>query len=100
MAHIADVRSTQFPAASVKPDGAEHLVRLVSVKPTQAAVERLISLDEKWDPYRQALAWSPAASPQTWRKVGITRQTKLSSWSSLSAQGPQGLSFLNYAFEK
>jgi hypothetical protein len=46
----------------------------------------------------KALAWSPAASPQTWRKVGITRQTKLSSCLPLSAQDPQA-SFLDHAFE-
>ncbi|MGB7462856.1 MAG: hypothetical protein WBW14_08175 [Candidatus Acidiferrum sp.] len=50
MAQISDLRSTQFPAESVKPDGAEYVVRLMSVKRMQAAVERLISLDEKWDP--------------------------------------------------
>lgn len=55
MAQIADLRSTQFPAESVKPDGAEYVARLVSVKPMQVAVEQLISLDEKWGPYRQAI---------------------------------------------
>jgi hypothetical protein len=96
IAQIADLRPTQFPAESVKPDGAEYLVRLVSVKPTQAAVERLISLDsldEKWILIAKALVWSPAASPQIWRKVGITRQMKLFSWSPLSAQDPQGPAF-------
>jgi hypothetical protein len=55
MAQMADLRSTQFPAESVKQDGAEYLVRLASVKPMRAAVERLISLDEKWDPCRQGI---------------------------------------------
>jgi hypothetical protein len=80
MAQIADLRSRQFPAASVRTDGAEYLVRVVSVKATQAAVERLISLDEKWDPYRRGIGLEPGSKPQAWRKVGITRQTKLSSW--------------------
>jgi hypothetical protein len=63
MAQIADLRSTQFPTASVKPDGAEYLVRLVSVKATQVAVERLISLDEKWDPYRRGIGLEPGGKP-------------------------------------
>ena len=63
MAQIADLRSTQFPAESVKPDGAEHVVRLVSVKPMQAAVERLISLDEKWEPSRQGIGLEPGSKP-------------------------------------
>jgi len=62
MAQIADLRSTHFPAESVKPDGAEYVVRLVSVKPMQAAVERLITLAEKW-----------ALSPRYW--FGARQQT-------------------------
>src|SRR6266403_5391908 len=39
-------------AAEVKPDVAEYLVRIVSVKPMQAAVERLMALDfNKWRVY-------------------------------------------------
>jgi hypothetical protein len=48
MAQRIDSISPSFPSGQVKPDGAEYLVRLVSVKPMQAAAERLISLDEKW----------------------------------------------------
>ena len=62
MARIADLRSAQFPAESVKPDGAEYVVRLVSVKRMQA-VERLISLDENWDPYRQGIGLEPGSKP-------------------------------------
>ena len=60
MAQIADLRSTQFPAESVKPDGAEYVVRLISVKPM--SVERLITLAEKW-----------ALSPRYW--FGARQQT-------------------------
>ena len=42
-------RITPTPTATVvKPDRAEYLVRLVSVKPVQSAAERLINLDPKW----------------------------------------------------
>src|SRR4029077_21271367 len=35
---------------------------------------------------RQGIGLEPGSNPPTWRKVGITRRTKLSSWSPLSAQ--------------
>ena len=63
MAQIADSRSPQFPAESVKPDGAEYVVRLISVKPMRAAAERLVSLDEKWAPYRRGIGLEPGGKP-------------------------------------
>jgi len=51
------------PSASVKPDGAEYVVRLVSVKPMQAAVDRLISLDRKWARYSGGYGLEPGSKP-------------------------------------
>src|SRR6266849_5615744 len=76
MAQRIDSISPSYPAEHVKRDETEYLVRLVSVKPMQAAAEQLISLDEKWANYRSRLAWSQAANPQIWRNVFITLQTK------------------------
>ena len=45
--------SIGHPAEAVKLDGAESIVRLISVRPMQAAADRLISLDEKWASYRR-----------------------------------------------
>jgi len=40
------------PATEVKSDGAEYVVRLLSMKPMQSAVDRLLTLDEqKWKKY-------------------------------------------------
>lgn len=63
MARSMDSMSPEHPAETVKPDGAEYVVRLISVKPMQAAVERLISLDEKWAPYRHGYGLDPEGKP-------------------------------------
>jgi hypothetical protein len=63
MAQRVDSMSSKSPADAVKPDGAEYLVRLVSVKPMQAAVGRLVSLDEKWEPYRHGIGLEPGSKP-------------------------------------
>jgi hypothetical protein len=55
--------SPEHTAEIVKPDGAEYVVRLISVKPMQAAVEGLISLDEKWAPYRYGYGSDPEGKP-------------------------------------
>jgi hypothetical protein len=99
MAQIADLRSTQFPAESVKPDGAEYLVRLVSVKPTQAAVERLISLDEKWDPYRQGIGLEPGSKPTNTEESWYNPADEIIVVVTLKRPGSAGASFLDYAFE-
>jgi hypothetical protein len=99
MAQIADLRSTQFPAESVKPDGAEYVVRLVSVKPMQAAVERLISLDEKWDPYRQGIGLELGSKPTNREESWYNPADEIIILVSLKRLGPAGASFLDYAFE-
>lgn len=63
MAQRIDSMSSKSPAEAVKPDGAEYVLRLVSVKPVQAAVERLISLDEKREPYRHGIGLEPGSKP-------------------------------------
>jgi hypothetical protein len=99
MAQIADLRSTQFPAESVKSEGAEYVVRLVSVKPMQAAVERLISLDEKWDPYRQGISLEPGSKPTNREESWYNPADEIIVAASLKRPGPAGASFLAYAFE-
>jgi hypothetical protein len=100
MAPIADLRSTQFPAESVKPDGAEYVVRLVSVKRMQAAVEQLISLDEKWDPYRQGIGLEPGSKPTNREESWYNPADEIVVVVSLKRPGPAGASFLDYAFER
>ena len=90
MAQITDLRSTQFPAESVKPDGAEYVVRLASVQPLQAAVERLISLAEKWDPYRQGIGLEPGSKPTNREESWYNPEDEIVVVVSLSAQDPRG----------
>jgi hypothetical protein len=99
MAQIADSRSTQFPAEAVKPDGAEYLVRLVSVKPMQAAVERLIRLDEKWEPYRRGIGLEPGSKPTDMAESWYNPADEITVVVTLKHPGPGG-SLLDYAFEK
>jgi hypothetical protein len=88
------------PAAPVKPDGAEYLVRLVSVKPVQAAVERLISLDRtKWAFYdgEIALEWNkPTNLAERWYNIADEITISI----ILKHLGPSGASFRDYAFPR
>src|SRR5882762_6889701 len=52
------------PATEVKSDGAEYVVRLLSMKPMQSAVDRLLTLDEqKWKKYGGGWALTPGSAP-------------------------------------
>jgi hypothetical protein len=97
MAQIEDSRSTQFPAESVKPDGAEYLVRLVSVKPMQAAAERLVSLDERWAPYRHGIGLELGSKPADLAERRYNLGDEIIVVVALKRQGPGGSS-LEYAF--
>jgi hypothetical protein len=98
-AQIADSRSPQFPAESVKPDGAEYVVRLISVKPMQAAAERLVSVDEKWAPYRRGIGLEPGSKPTNMAEAWYNPADEITVVLALKRPGPGGASFLNYAFK-
>jgi hypothetical protein len=100
MAQIADSRSRQFPAESVKPDGAKYVVRLVSVKPMQAAAERLASLDEKWAPYRNGIGLEPGSKPTNMEESWYNPADEITVVLTLKHLGPGGASFMDYAFEQ
>ncbi len=74
-------------------------MRLVSVKPMQAAVERLISLDEKRDPYRQGIGFEPGSKPTNREESWYKPADEIIVVVSLKRPGPAGASFLDYAFE-
>ncbi len=99
MAQIADSRSPKFPAESVKPDGAEYVVRLVSVKPMQAAAERLVNLDEKWAVYRNGIGLEPGSKPTDMAESWYNPSDEIAVVVTLKRPGPGG-SFLNYAFKE
>jgi len=81
----------------VKPDSAEYLVRLVSVKPVQSAAERLINLDPKWAAYRRGVVLDskPSSPSEGWYNPGDEIGVAI----VLKHPGPGGVSFLDYAFD-
>lgn len=89
------------PAADVKPDGAEYLVRLVLVKPLQAAVERLISLDyTKWAHYDGGFALEPGSKPTNLAERWYNPADEITVSILLKHPGPNGASFHDYAFPR
>ena len=99
MAQRIDSISPSFPTEQVKPDGAEYLVRLVSMKPMQAAAERLISLDEKWANYRGGVVLEPDSKPTNMVERWYNPADEITVVVALKRPGPGGTSFLDYAFE-
>jgi len=88
------------PAASVKPDGAEYVVRLVSVKQMQAAADRLISLDRKWARYSRGYGLEPGSKPTNIAERWYNPADEITIAVVLKHPGPDGASFLDYAFDK
>ncbi len=86
------------PATEVKPDGAEFLVRLVSVKPMQAAAERLISLDEKWAHYRGGAGLEPGSKPTNLEERWYNPADEITIAIVLKRPGTIGTSFRDYAY--
>lgn len=68
----------------------------VSVKPTQAAVERLISLDEKWDPYRQGIGLEPGSKPTNIEESWYNPADEIIVVVTLKHPGSAGASFLDF----
>ncbi|MGB2898160.1 MAG: hypothetical protein WBB89_02770 [Candidatus Acidiferrum sp.] len=99
MVQRIDSISPSFPAEQVKPDEAEYLVRLVSVRPMQAAAERLINLDEKWAKYRSGVVLEPGSKPTIMDERWYNPADEITIVVALKRPGPGGTSFLDYAFE-
>jgi hypothetical protein len=89
------------PAAAVKPDGAEYIVRLVSVRPMQAAMERLIQLDpDKWKHYRSGYGLEPGSKPTNLADRWYNPADEITIAVVLRRPGPDGASFRDYAFHR
>jgi hypothetical protein len=99
MARRMDSISPAHPAETVKPDGAEYVVRLISVKPMQAAVERLISLNEKWARYRGGYGLDPDSKPTNMAERWYNTADEITIAVVLKHPDPKGGSFRDYAFE-
>lgn len=89
-----------FPASSsVKPDHAEYLVRLISLKPIQAAVERLVR-DERWAPYGEhRVSMSEEGGPTNPAERHYNWGDLITVAVILKHPGPEGESFIDYAFK-
>jgi hypothetical protein len=85
------------PAAPVKPDGAEYVIRIDSVKPMQAAVARLISLDPKWEQYERGFVVD-STQPTDMKERRYNPADEIHISVILKRPGPGGASFLDYAF--
>jgi hypothetical protein len=97
-AQLLDLRSPIVPASEVKPDGAEYVVRLVSVKPMQSAVERLLNLGEKWNHYRRGIGVDPGSRPTNVEERWYNPADEIAIAVALKRPGPDGASFTEYAF--
>ncbi len=84
----------------VKPDGAEYLIRWNSAKPVQAAVQRLIALNENWAAYGRRFWRNDPSDPPTDTSQGFYNENDMITISViLKKPGPGGASFGDYAFE-
>jgi hypothetical protein len=91
LAQRMDSITPSLEPVAVKPDGAEYVIRLVSVKPMQAAVEKLISLDHKFCGSGVVLHHE---------KPTNVEEHFYNPADFLKRPGPDGASFLDYAFDK
>jgi len=89
------------PAAEVKPDGAEYVVQFLSVKPMQAAIARLLALDEqKWKGYFGGTGLAPGSPPTNLEEHWYNLADELAVSIVLKKPGPGGASFRDYAFPR
>ena len=91
-----EIRVPTDPAVTVKPDGAEYLIRWHSARPMQAAVQRLLALGEQWKEYGFESSSTNVPGSENYRSfttgmVGISV--------ILKHKGPEGESFLDYLFD-
>jgi hypothetical protein len=99
MARSVDSMSPEHPAEAAKPDGAEYVVRLISVKPMQAAVDRLTNLDEKWATYRRGYGSDPEGKPTNLAEGRYNTADELTVAVMLKHPGSKGESFRDYDFK-
>lgn len=83
---------------AVKPDTAEYLIRWLSVKPVQAAVERMLALDEGWRATTMRLPASFDNAPTDLALLHYNPRDMISIVLILKHPAADGSSFLDYAF--
>jgi len=98
VARSLDSSWPQPPMESVQPDRAEYVVRLNSVKPMQAAAERLIRMGEKYSSYQEGYGLEPGSKPTSLPDFDYNPADELTFSVILKRTGPSGESFRDYAF--
>lgn len=85
-------------AEPVEPENAQYVVRPNSVKPMQAAAERLIRLGEKYSSYEEGYGLEPGSKPTSLADTDYNPADLLTFSVKLKHTGPSGESFKDYAF--
>ena len=98
-AELLEMEAPTPPSSEVKSDGAEYLIRWLSVKPVQDAIQRLLVLDEKW----RAYGWNFHRNDRSFGPTDVSRghynfNDMLTVSIILLKPGPGGASFIDYAF--
>jgi hypothetical protein len=93
-----DSLSPQSQAEPVTPDYAEYVVRLNSVKPMQAAAERLIQISAKYASYAEGYGLEPGSKPTSVADHFYNLADLLTFSVILKHTGPSGESFRDFAF--
>jgi hypothetical protein len=81
----------------VKPDGGEYLIRWQSVKPMQAAVQRLLALGDQWKDYGRDPG-TVGGNPTDLANGRYNTADMFGVSIILKHKGPNGESFLDYLF--
>jgi hypothetical protein len=98
-AESSEIISPTPPSVEVKPDGAEYLIRWISAKPVQEAVQRLVGTDEKWHSYGWSYQENDGANaPTDPSRPYYNRNDMITISVILKKLGPNGESFRDYAF--
>lgn len=83
---------------AVKPDTAEYLIRWMSVKPVQAAIDEMMALDAGWRSTTAQLRASDDDAPTDVALLHYNPRDMISIAVILKHPGADGSSFIDYAF--
>ena len=100
--NMAAMRDAEYPAGSrsetVQPDTGEYVIRWLSVKPVQAAIERIMALDDRWRFATTHLEARDDDGPTDLAQRHYNGRDMITIAVILKRPGAGGSSFLDYAF--
>jgi hypothetical protein len=95
-----DATAPVVPNDVVKPDSSEYLIRFQSAKPVQAAIQRLLAMDEKWSAYgREEHYRSKDARPTDLPNAYYNELDMITIAVILKHGNPNGPNLFDYAFK-